>query len=207
MRRLKQTKGLIKQIGLSTYALSHIRYPNPFYEDVADQALGIDELKAVPQKEMHGYVEGMLVELGNFNNYDTYTADSNVVFNGKPLGELATYRGLPQFTYPSILDKVGRIDVIWFEDGFPIKTFDVENSTDFTKALFRAFQLKSFKTRFYMVANANKKSVYDNRVNTKPFDSIKDNTEFVPYLSVYELYKDAAIMSKKIKSSAIFNRA
>ncbi len=204
LRRLKRTKGAIKQIGLSSYALIQVSYPRTFYEEVAGQILEASELRKVPKQEMHGYIEGMLVELGNFNNYDTYTADGRVIFNGKRLEELVTYRTIPGFTYLSILEKAKRVDVIWFRDNFPVKTFDVENSTDFTKALVRAYQLKHFRTQFFMVANDDKKSIYDNRINAKPFDAIKDSVKFVPYLKIYDLYKNAVVTNQKIRDSAIF---
>ena len=137
LRRLKQSKKLIKQIGLSTYALTEIDYPNHFYERI--KVSKKDFFRDIPKEQLHGYIEGIIIELGNFHNYDTYTADRNVAFNGKYLEELVTYGTIPNFTYSDIIDRIKQIDVIWFKDGFPAKTFDVENSTDFSKALNTSF--------------------------------------------------------------------
>jgi len=203
LRRLKKSKGLIKQIGLSTYALVEARHSESFYEQVVDKHLNAKDLSSIPKERLHGYVEGMLIELGNLNGYETYTPDRNPTFNGKRLGELITYQAMPGFTYQTILDKIRYIDVIWFKEEFPFKTFDVENSTDFTKALLRAYQLKNFRTQFFMVANSDKKSIYDDRIDTKPFDTIKQDVQFISCQQVYELYQDTATVSRQIKNSVI----
>jgi hypothetical protein len=203
LRRLKKTKGRIKQIGLSTYALTETSPTESFYEQVVDKHLKAKDLNSIPKERLHGYVEGMLIELGNLNDYETYTPDRTPFFNGKRLGELITHQTIPDFTYPAIINKARNIDVIWFKEGFPIKTFDVENSTDFTKALLRAYQLKNFRTRFFMVADSDKKAIYADRINTKPFDSIKQNVQFIPYEQVYDLYRSTATASRQIKSSVI----
>lgn len=203
LHRLKKIKGRIKQIGLSTYTLTETNYPESFYEQVVNKQLSIKDLNSIPKEQLHGYMEGMLIELGNLNNYETYTPDRNPLFNGKRLGELITYQTIPNFTYPTIIDKTKTIDVIWFQEGFPAKTFDVENSTDFTKALLRVYQLKNFRTKFFMVANTDKKHIYTDRINTKPFDTIKQNIQFVSYEQVYELYKNTATASHQIKNSFI----
>lgn len=201
LRRLKSQKKLIKQIGLSTYSLSDIEYKGIFYENITKKTNPLDSKKNIPRENVHGYIEGMLVELGNFNNFETYSADQHIVFNGKSLSNLCTIKNIPKFTYDEILEKVRLIDVVWFQDGFPVKTFDVENSTDFSKALIRAYQLKSFKTKFYMVAEDSKKKIYDNRINTKPFDTIKSDVEFILYDSIFELYKQAAVFNQKSKGT------
>jgi len=203
LRRLKKTKGRIKQIGLSTYALTEASPSESFYEQVVDKHLSVKDLNSIPKERLHGYMEGMLIELGNLNDYETYTPDRNPTFNGKRLGELTTHQTMPDFTYPTIIDKARTIDVIWFREGFPVKTFDVENSTDFTKALLRAYQLKNFRTKFFMVADGDKKAIYADRICTKPFDSIKQDVQFISYEQVYELYQGTATASRQIKSSVI----
>lgn len=202
VRRLKSSKKLIKQIGLSTYALTEIEYNNHFYEDINKNNIDEKYFNSLPKNKIHGFVEGMLIEIGLFNEYDTYTPDKNVIFNGKKLDELITYSSIPNFTYPEILDKVRQIDVIWFKNGFPIKTFDVENSTDFTKAFLRAYQIKNFKTKFLMVADDDKRNIYEDRLNTKPFDSIKKDVNFISYKDLFSEYKNA-VFHNRIKTKSV----
>ncbi|OGW10376.1 MAG: hypothetical protein A2W77_09675 [Nitrospinae bacterium RIFCSPLOWO2_12_39_16] len=201
LRRLKSSKGLIKQIGLSTYALAETRYNNHFYEEIKSNEINYNYFINLPKNKIHGFIEGMLIEIGIFNNYDTYTPDKNVIFNGKRLTDLVRYSCLPDFSYKEILDKVKQIDVIWFKDGFPIKTFDVENSTDFTKAFLRAYQLKSFKTQFYVIASEDKINIYEDRRKIKPFNEIKNDMSFISFDKIFAEYKDAVIHNNiRIKS-------
>lgn len=45
---------------------------------------------------MHSYIEGICVELGNFNNYLTYTADPSALYRDKlHLSDVATLQTLP----------------------------------------------------------------------------------------------------------------
>jgi len=67
----------------------------------------------------HSDIQAMLVKLGNLLEYDTYVADPSQVSEGQKLGDLATLKQLPQFTYASIVDTARYIDVIWFCDEFP----------------------------------------------------------------------------------------
>jgi len=207
LKRLKTSKELIKQIGLSTYALAGIKYKNHFYEEIKKNKIDDIEFINLSKDKIHGHIEGMLIEIGMFNEFDTYTPDKNIIFNGKRLEEITTHSTIPNFTYPEILDKVRQIDVIWFKNGFPVQTFDVENSTDFTKAFLRAYQLKSFRTKFFMVANDNKQSIYEDRKNTKPFDTIKNDVNFISYKNIFSEYKNAVLHNKIKMQSALLKQS
>lgn len=204
LRRLKQNKKLIKQIGLSTYALIDIHYQNSLYENIKSEEYEKVFFGEIPKEEIHGYVEGMLVELGNFSGYNTYTPDKNVIFNGKRISDLIHYLNIPKFSYPDILKKVRHIDVIWFQDGFPIKTFDVEHSTDFSKALLRAYQLRYYNVKFFVVSSEIKKRIFEDRINIMPFINISEITNFITYKEVYEIYRVSAIHNKITSKSFIF---
>ena len=204
LRRLKQNKKLIKQIGLSTYALVDVHYQNSLYENIKSEEYEKVFFGEIPKEEIHGYIEGMLVELGNFSDYNTYTPDKNVIFNGKRLSDLVYYQNIPKFSYPDILKKTRHIDVIWFQEGFPIKTFDVEHSTDFSKALLRAYQLKYFNVKFFLVSDENKKKIFEDRINLKPFINISKITNFISYKEVYDIYRVSAIHNEKTSESFIF---
>ena len=128
-----------------------------------------------------------------------------MIFNGKRIYELVYYLSLPNFSYDVIIDKVKQIDVIWFKDDFPIKTFDVENSTDFTKAFIRAYQLKYFKTKFFVIADESKMNIYKDRINTKPFNEIKHDMEFISFKDIFLEYKNAVISNKISSQSKLIN--
>jgi hypothetical protein len=203
LRRLKNVKKEIKQIGLSTYALLNVRAENDIYENIQDKNFE-KEFFGLPKNQIHDYVEGMLVEIGNLKNYKTYTPDKNVVFNGQPLHEMVTYDEIPKFTYHDILNVIKQIDVIWFKDRFPYFTFDIEFSTQIAMALLRANELKSFKTLFYIVAEESKEGLFKTKVNVSTFQDIKDGTRFITIRSIFDDYRNLVLENKNKERSLIF---
>lgn len=204
LRRLKSHKKLIKQIGLSQYALVNVVYENHFYEEINENTQFRTFLTSIPKELVHTYLEGMLIEIGSFSGFQTYTPDFYRIFNGKYLHELADYTQIPKFTYEKSLQDIKEIDVIWFKDGFPVKTFDVENSTRFSMALQRVHELRYFRTQFYMVANQLKEGDFNRKADKDIFKTVKENTTFVSYDQVFELYKSAVISNRLMKNNKIF---
>lgn len=188
LTRLKK-KNLIKQTGISTYALKKIEIKNSIYERIQKKDIDIEKFLSIPKNKIHNHIEGMLIEIGNMMGFDTYTPDKNVIFNGKKLLELTDYQKIPYFTYLERIKKIETIDVIWFKEGYPIKTFDVENSTDFTKALVRCYQLKYFRTKCFLISQQEKERTFKDRINTSPFSDIEKNVKFKDMLSVFKDYE------------------
>lgn len=180
---------LIKRIGLATYALIDYEAENNLFDEIATEKVAQESFITLPETKLHGHLQGMLVEIGNMRNFDTYTPDKNVIFNGKSLADISSLESIPQFTYNDRIDIVRQIDVIWFKDGYPVQTFDVENSTNFTNAFVRSYQLKYFTAKCYMIADKRKQNVFNKRLATKPFDEIKGSVEFVENAAVFETYK------------------
>ena len=203
--RLKIKKQLIKQVGLSSYALSDKELEEGIFEKIEQhpEETKIELLEKIPKEQMHGYAEGMLVELGKIRGLQTYTPDKKVKFNGVLLGDIIDIKEIPDFTYDGIIDLIKNIDVIWFEDGFPVATFDVENSTDFTKGFLRAFQLKSFKCKFNLVADTKKDNVYKTRLEYQPFVKIKSDYNFISYSDLIDEYRSAFNYQKSLNNTVI----
>ena len=203
LRRLKQ-KSLIKQVGLSLYALCDVSPENPFYETALSESDVERALSSIPKNAVHGFIEGMLIDLGNFIGTETYTPDKHIVFNGKPLNELCSQRRLPNFTYKEIVESTAMIDVMWLKDGFPIKTFDVEQTTDFKSALLRAYQLRYFNTQFFVVAPEQRRESYQKRLLLKPFSEIRHAVSFLSYQEVYDAYRNMMHIKPTMKNNRIF---
>lgn len=112
------------RIGLGLYALTE------FLDKI--------QKEEEPQKEkdkvvyQHARIQGMLLEIGELQQYETYTYDKNKTFDGKALGLITSIKECPEFTYPNIIQQsVKFIDVIWFNKRkFPAFVYEVENSTD-----------------------------------------------------------------------------
>lgn len=204
LTRLKTQKKLIKQIGLSSYSLIDVKVENNLFEEVKKDEFETEFLNDFPKENIHNYMEGFLIELGNFKGYQTYTPDKNVIFNGKKLSEITDYQILPDFTYKEIIESVKQIDVLWILEGFPYRTFDIEHSTDFTKAFLRAYQLRYFKTKFILVADHEKKNIFEKRVKMQPFCNCKESFLFNSYKDIFELYKNTVLNYELSSASGIF---
>ena len=134
-----------KRIGLGVYALID------YQEQEIVERIMTDEVR------MHSYIEGLLVETGNHENYDTYCSDKTAVFQGNvPIGQLSSIDDIPDFTYPEIIQIVKRIDVVWLNKygyKFPRKAIEVVNSIGtLEQALNRMYQIKEFQTDFLIVS-------------------------------------------------------
>ncbi len=175
------------KIGLGVYALTK-------YLDKLPKQL---EPKTKQEKEerLHSRIQGMIIEIGN-NKDDvssTYTNDKNCIFDNKPLGSLMTLSTIPDFTYPNIIkDTVKYFDVIWFnERSFPLKIFEVENSTNFRDAFVKFMELQDFMTRFCCISKIEKKDKFFKELNKNAFKPLQNRCEFFSYEQIENDYKIA----------------
>ena len=130
-----------------------------------------------------------LLKLGKLLHYDTYVADPSQLSGGDKLGDLATLKQLPQFTYPAIVDTARYIDVLWFRDEFPDCCFEVEHTTDVTKGLLRLYQVRPLQNvRFFIVAPADKLDKFQAEVSKDPFKKIKARYMFRSYEQLCDFF-------------------
>ena len=86
------------------------------------------------EKYNHTYFQGLLVEIGNLKNHETYVPpqDKNRRFLERRLGDLATVETIYSFGYDNITRNARTIDVIRFNNRkMPDSLFEVEYSTNF----------------------------------------------------------------------------
>jgi hypothetical protein len=105
-----------------------------------------------------------------------------------------------------LLNTAKAIDVIWFTKrasvAMPKHTFDVEKTTDFSKALHRAYQLRDFKTTFYLVSHKEKSKQFEKKLTTDPYAEISDRFLFRSFEDVFSLY-EAAVKHSELKEMII----
>ncbi len=136
-------KRYIKKIGLGIYAFSDYKEdPMPKEND---------------KVRMHSFIEGICLELGDFNGFKTYTADPSAEYRDKlHLKDFASLNDLPPFSYDRIVKDARRIDVVWLNKAgfaFPQKIFEVVDSiSTLNGAINRSLQLQNFNTEFIIVA-------------------------------------------------------
>ena len=182
-------RGKLKKIGLGVYALPGYEDQSSAYSYALNNQPVRQYLKDV--KDYHSSIEGMLLELGNFFEYITYTSDINRTFDGKKLRELSSVTELPDFTYPELKSLVSKSDAVWLSKTrlpFPKYIFEVESTTDFLNSMFKMYQMINFDTRFVLVASLRRKSVFTNRINKEPFAREKHRFSFRSFEDVARLY-------------------
>lgn len=172
-----------KKIGLSIYALSDYK-----------------EEQKPKQKDnirIHAYIEGICLELGNFNGYLTYTADPSAIYRDNlRLGDFATMNEMPKFSYDGIITEAKRIDVVWFNRrgyAFPKRVFEVVDSIGTLNGAFnRSLQLKNFNTDFVIVAPEKHHEKFNQTIDMEIYQPQKERFSFVNYDDIIELYETTA---------------
>jgi len=150
---------------------------------------GSPSLEKKPPEYSHALVQGMLVELGNMLGYETYSADQTPEYRDTTIGELATLDEIPQFTTKRILSTANKIDVIWFDDEFPVCCFEIEHSTDVTKGLLRMHQLIRFPNQLFIIAPETTRRKFETEVAKSPFYQSQERYFFRSYAEVETLYR------------------
>ncbi len=205
LRRMTKKSGKLKRVGLGIYALPDVELKQNLFEDIQKGKSSKEIFKNIKKDVLHSYVEGMLVELGNIYGYLTYTADQSVSFNGKFLKDIATLERIPDFTSPKLLDVIKNIDVIWFSKRavpMPKHAFEVEITSDFSKAVIRMYQLRDFRTNFYVIAPRSKYGQFEKRMAIEPYSEIRDRIFFRTIDDIFSLY-EYAIKHNELKEKII----
>jgi len=172
------------KIGLGVWALT--AYLDKLPKEVEPKT------EAEKKERTHASIQGMLLEVGNYRDFETYTNDKKWTFQNKTLGSLATLQAVPIFTYePIIKSSVSFADVIWFNDrGFPNSIFEVEQSTDFRDAFIKFMELQDFVTEFYCVSSEDRKIKFDKEISKVAFKPISSRINFRTYAQVENDYQN-----------------
>lgn len=183
--------GRFVKVGLGVYALPD--NARTLQDSAYQHAQRGETVQAYLQKQtnLHDAIQGMLVEIGNFLEYHTYTADPNRTFDGKRLGDLCSLHLVPDFTYPDMKKRVARCDVIWFSRSshpFPKYVFEVEATTDFQNSMLKMYELREFETQLVLVAAQERRNLYDQRLSQEPFASVRNKFRFRSFDLVTRFY-------------------
>jgi len=147
----------------------------------------------------HTYYQGLLVEIGNLNNYNTYIPpqDKNKLFLEKKLGTIAKLTTIYEFSFPEIVRRAKTVDVIWFNNRkLPYSFFEVEHSTDIQNSILKFVDLQDFHSRFYVVSSKEQEQEFSAKLKYSAFNSIIKRVKFIDYNYVSELHTKTAELSK-----------
>jgi len=198
METLQKVKEELKNNGLpkadyidvylfTSYLFEHVFELN-FKRDkttAIKSALGTKEIREITN---HSEAEFILLKLGQLLGYDTYSPDRNKDAYGQKLEELISVDAVPQFTTPAISDAIRNIDVIWFEDEFPVCCFEVEHTTGVTTGLLRLYQTSQLNTKLFVIAPADVLKKFEIEMSKIPFRKIKNRYIFRSYQDLATFY-------------------
>jgi len=169
------------RIGLGMYALTDYLDKLP----TSPKPQGKEQEK----EQTHYSIQGMLLEIGNMEGFDTYSPNKNAIFDNKPLLQIMTLSEFPNFTYPSIIQSVRFIDVLWFNDrGFPKSAFEVEITPQFRNSLVKFSELSDFSVTFHLIAEAENQGRYHREISRVLFKEIKGRCLFKTCDQVRDMY-------------------
>ncbi len=184
------------RIGLGIYALTDYLKQLPTAPK--------PQSKEQEKEQTHYSIQGMLLEIGNMEGFDTYSPNKNAIFDNKPLTQIMTFTEFPNFTYPNIIQSVKFIDVLWFNDqGFPKFTFEVEITPQFRNSLLKFCDLSDFYTNFYIITEAKNQDKYLREISRAVFKGIKGRCFFKTCDQVQNMYLKS--LEKQKVSAGFFN--
>ena len=176
-----------KKIGLSIYAVAdYVEEQKPKNDDIV---------------RMHSYIEGICIEIGNFKNYHTFTADPSADYRDNlKLQNIVTMNEIPLFSYPEVIQETKRMDVVWFNQKglyFPQKIFELVDSIGTLNGAFiRCLQLKNFRTEFFIVSPEQHRNKFNQTMNLESYKESSDRFKFINYDEIIELYDNASKVNK-----------
>jgi len=188
MRRIVQEREEIFKIKPGLWALKE-------YKDRLPVGMVPEKSKKKDSDKFnHTYFQGLLIEIGLLNNFDTFVPaqDKNKRFLGKcKLGELASVSDIYKFGYDRFVAKARTVDVIWFNDRrMPNSLFEVEHSTNISNSLLKYVELQDYRTRMYIVADSARKREFNKTLDYTAFSSIRKLVEFLSYEELSKKHTD-----------------
>lgn len=185
-----KNKRNFKKVSLGLYALEDYQE-----EDILEEKK--DKIK------IHNFIQGVLVETGNREKFETYTPDKSKKYKENiHLFQIQTLREVPEFTYPELIRDIKWIDVLWFSKEklkFPIKIFEVVDSIGtLSKSLSRCLQLRNFNIEIFIVAPKEYEIKYNNEINKQLYNEFRNRFRFIDYDLVKKWYK-LAIEKEKLR--------
>ena len=188
IRRIVQEEKYFFKIEPGLWALNSYKDRLPFSSKIQENA---------PKKEReefsHSYYQGLLVEIGNLENFDTFVPaqDKNRPYLSKKLGEVTTLKQIFSFGYPKAVNVASTIDVAWFNKReMPEKLIEVEHTTGFQNSLLKFVELQDFYVDFWIAAPEKRKAEYESKIDRAAFSDVKRRVKFVGYEKISQLHRN-----------------
>lgn len=170
--------------GLAGYRLVDLPKPKP-------------QQKSDDKDDPHGVQQGMLLQLGQFCGYETFTNSTDKTirkFGGQPIANYATVKNDNEALSALPMPKLRTADVIWMaEDSeglYPRYAFEIENSTKVRSGLLRLLKIpERFNTRLFIVGEGDEEEkLYGHYLRESPFRQHAHRFQFFRYNDVASFY-------------------
>ena len=141
----------------------------------------------------HGEQQGMLLQLGQFCGYETFTNSTDKAireFHGEPISRFATIRNDEAALGALPLPKIRTADVIWMAEDdeglYPRYAFEIENSTKVRSGLLRLLKIpERFHTQLFIIgAGDEEQKLFGRYLNESPFRQYAHRFRFCRYNDV-----------------------
>lgn len=152
----------------------------------------------------HTEIQWQLIQLGLRHDYDVYVAknDKNRTYDGQRLGQdCVETLNLPGFS-PAVTRIIEYVDVIWLEDDFIVKIFEVESTTSIYSGILRMadFMVKvpNVSVEMYIVAPGDDEDKVREEMDRPTFQHVLDTAEHsqLRYLSFEEVRETRETVEK-----------
>lgn len=143
----------------------------------------------------HAYYQSLLLTIGNLRHLHTFlpAQDKNrMLHTGQKLGELASLKILPDFSYPKLVRRSSTVDAIWLNSrGMPHSFFEVEHTTDIQNSLLKFNDLRDFHARMVIVADASRKGEFLQKTHNEAFGELiaEKRVSFLSYEALVKQYE------------------
>lgn len=140
-------------------------------------------------QQTHSSIQGLLLEIGKSEGFNTYTPDKNSPYINGRLGNFATLEEMPKFTYEPVVKRVSTIDVIWFNKrGYPCNAIEVEHTTNYRNSLLKFLELQDFVTRMTIVSFQKRIREFEKEIKSVAFREIINRCVFFSYEQIEQIY-------------------
>ena len=176
-----------------------------FQADESDSSIIEPSEEDEDEPREHTRVQYYLIQLGLQHGYDVYVAknDKNRTYEGERLGEdCVETLNLPGFS-SAATRIIEYIDVIWLEDNFIVKMFEVESTTSIYSGILRMtdFMVKvpNVAVDMHIVAASDDEDKVREEINRPTFQQVLGDAEhcslrflsFADVRNTYETVRDA----------------
>lgn len=163
--------------------------------------------EAYDERYDHTYYQGLLVEVGNLNGFETFVPrqDRNRVFLSKPLRDVASLPEIYRFSYDRVVKLAATVDVTWFNRRkMPSALFEVEHTTAMQSAMLKFLELQDFNANLAIVADSIRHREFIAKLSLEAFTPINARVKFLSYDDLAELHAKASEYAAIESRSGLF---